>query len=65
MGISWEEAAKALRRLPWYVRHAGLPYTIADVRPVTDALIERARDRVYAIFGEWSPKLAGTTSDQA
>ena len=60
MGITWEEAATALRRLAWYVRHAGEPYTVADARPVTDALIERARDRIYATFGEWSPDEATT-----
>ena len=41
MGIDWEEAATAMRRLAWYVRHADLPYTIADVRPVTDAIVDR------------------------
>jgi glycerol-1-phosphate dehydrogenase [NAD(P)+] len=62
MGISWEEAAIALRRLPWYVRHAGQPYTVADARPVTDTLLERARDRIYGVFGEWSSEDVGSAA---
>jgi glycerol-1-phosphate dehydrogenase [NAD(P)+] len=53
MGVSWEDAAKALRQLAWYVRYADLWFTVADVRPVTDELVERARDRLYATYGEW------------
>jgi glycerol-1-phosphate dehydrogenase [NAD(P)+] len=53
MGISWDDAANALRRLGWYVRYAGLPYTIADARPVTDAFIDVARERLYATLGNW------------
>ena len=41
MGIDWEAAATAMRRLAWYVRHADLPYTIADVRPVTDEIVDQ------------------------
>jgi glycerol-1-phosphate dehydrogenase [NAD(P)+] len=57
MGIDWEDAAMAMRRLAWYVRHADLEYTIADARPVTEEIVEQVRDRVYATFGEWT---AGT-----
>lgn len=53
MGISWEDAENALRRLAWYVRYAGEPYTVADARRVTDALIKRARERLYRSFGNW------------
>jgi glycerol-1-phosphate dehydrogenase [NAD(P)+] len=53
MGITWEDAAITMRRLAWYVRFANLEYTIADARPVTDDVIERVRDRVYATFGAW------------
>jgi hypothetical protein len=42
-----------MRRLAWYVRHADLEYTIADARPVTDAIVENIRERVYDTFGEW------------
>jgi hypothetical protein len=40
-----------MKRLAWYVRHADLPYTIADARPVTDEVIERIRQRLDATFG--------------
>jgi glycerol-1-phosphate dehydrogenase [NAD(P)+] len=53
MGIGWEEAATAMRRLAWYVRYADLPYTIADVRPVTDEIVDQIRGRISATFGEW------------
>ena len=53
MDVSWEDAASALRRLPWYVRHADLPFTVADARPVTDAFIDVARERLYATLGNW------------
>jgi glycerol dehydrogenase-like iron-containing ADH family enzyme len=54
MGIDWEATATAMRRLAWYVRHADLPYTIADVRPVTDAIVDGIRDRITATFGAWT-----------
>ena len=54
MGISWEDAATAMRRLAWYVRYADLWYTVADARPMTDEIVERVRDRLYGAFGEWS-----------
>jgi glycerol-1-phosphate dehydrogenase [NAD(P)+] len=54
MGVSWEDAATAMRRLSWYVRYADYLYTVADARPVTDELIERVRTRLYATFGTWS-----------
>jgi glycerol-1-phosphate dehydrogenase [NAD(P)+] len=53
MGASWEAAATAMRGLAEYVRNAGLEYTIADARPVTDDVVEHIRDRVYATFGGW------------
>jgi len=53
MGIDWEDAATAMRRLAWYVRHADLPYTIADARPVGDDVVEHIRDRIHATFGAW------------
>ena len=53
MGIGWEDAATAMRRLAWYVRHADLPYTIADARPVSDDIVDHIRDRIHATFGAW------------
>jgi glycerol dehydrogenase-like iron-containing ADH family enzyme len=54
MGIDWETAATAMQRLAWYVRHADLPFTIADVRPVTDTVLDGIRDRITASFGAWN-----------
>jgi glycerol-1-phosphate dehydrogenase [NAD(P)+] len=51
MGIDWDAAATAMKRLAWYVRHADLPYTIADARPVTDEIVARIRARLDEVFG--------------
>jgi glycerol-1-phosphate dehydrogenase [NAD(P)+] len=51
MGITWDDAATAMRRLAWYVRYADLWYTIADVRPVTDEVVEAVRTGLYDTFG--------------
>jgi glycerol-1-phosphate dehydrogenase [NAD(P)+] len=53
MGISWDDAATAMRGLAEYVSKAGLEYTIANARPVSDDVVEHVRDRVYATFGAW------------
>ena len=46
MGVTWDDAAEAIRTLPAYVREAGLWYTVADARPVTEAHVERVRELV-------------------
>jgi glycerol-1-phosphate dehydrogenase [NAD(P)+] len=43
MGITWEQVADALRILPEHVERAGLWYTVASERPVTEAYIARVR----------------------
>jgi glycerol dehydrogenase-like iron-containing ADH family enzyme len=53
MGIDWEAAGTAMQRLAWYVRHADLPYTIADARPVTDDVVAGIREGITATFGAW------------
>ena len=53
MGVSWEDAAEAMRNLAWYVNQAGLFYTVANERPVTEAFIEQVRDRIYDRYGPW------------
>ncbi len=53
MGVGWDDVATAMRRLAWYVRHADLPYTIADARPVSDDVVGHIRDRIQATFGAW------------
>jgi glycerol dehydrogenase-like iron-containing ADH family enzyme len=54
MGVSWEDAETAMRRLAWYVRYADFWYTVADVKPVTDELVERVKERLYGTYGAWS-----------
>lgn len=53
MAITWDEAEAAMRGLGAYVRRAGLVYTIADARPVTDDVVDLVRERLYATFGPW------------
>jgi glycerol dehydrogenase-like iron-containing ADH family enzyme len=64
MGIGWDDAATTMRRLAWYVRHADLEYTIADARPVTEAIVDDIRERVYATFGEWAAEAPQVTEAQ-
>jgi glycerol-1-phosphate dehydrogenase [NAD(P)+] len=54
MGVSWDDAETAMRRLAWYVRFADFWFTVADVTPVTDELVERVKDRLYGTYGAWS-----------
>ena len=62
MGVAWDDATEAMRTLPTYVREAGLWYTVADARPVTDAHVERVRDLVETGYGPWNPQPAGDRS---
>jgi glycerol dehydrogenase-like iron-containing ADH family enzyme len=43
MGVTWDQVAEALRILPEFVDRAGLWYTVASERPITEAYIERMR----------------------
>jgi glycerol-1-phosphate dehydrogenase [NAD(P)+] len=54
MGVSWDDAETAMRRLAWYVRFADFWFTVADVTPVTDELVERVKDRLYETYGAWT-----------
>jgi glycerol dehydrogenase-like iron-containing ADH family enzyme len=53
MGVTWDEVAEAIRKVPWYSKKAGLWYTIYDENPVTEEFIERVRERIYTTFGPW------------
>jgi len=53
MGLTWDDAAEAMRTLAAYVRHVGLWFTVVDARPIDEEFIDRVRDRVYAAFGSW------------
>jgi len=53
MGVAWEDVAEAMRRLRWYVEQAGLWYTIANEKPITEEFIAQMRERIYAVYGPW------------
>jgi glycerol-1-phosphate dehydrogenase [NAD(P)+] len=44
MGITWDDVIGALRGLASYVQRAGLWYTVASDRPVTEEYLERMRE---------------------
>ncbi len=48
MGVTWEQVAEALRTLPRFVEKAGLWYTVASDRPITEEYIARMRDWLQA-----------------
>ena len=48
MGVSWDDVAEALRTLKPFVERAGLWYTVASERPITEAWIARMRDWLSA-----------------
>ena len=53
MGVTWDAVGEALLTLPEFVRDAGLWFTVADVRPPDDALVDRLRSGVIETYGEW------------
>jgi len=54
MDLTWDDAAEAMRKLAWYVDYAGLWYTIANHKPITEDFIDHVKDRIYSTFGPWS-----------
>jgi len=55
MGVTWDDVAEAVRTLPEYVRSAGLWFTVVDAVPAPGDLVDRARERIEAVYGRWSP----------
>jgi glycerol-1-phosphate dehydrogenase [NAD(P)+] len=53
MGVTWDDAETAMRTLGAFVREAGLWHSIADERPVDDAVVTEVRDRIVAAYGAW------------
>lgn len=53
MGVTWDDVAEALRTLPAFVREAGLWFTVADVRPATDDVLDDIRRGVETAYGRW------------
>jgi glycerol dehydrogenase-like iron-containing ADH family enzyme len=53
MGITWDEAAEAMRTLGAFVREAGLWHSIADERVVDDAVVDEVRSHIESTYGPW------------
>ena len=53
MGVTWADVDVALRTLGAFVREAGLWFTVADVRPFSDALVARVHDLIVDRWGPW------------
>jgi glycerol dehydrogenase-like iron-containing ADH family enzyme len=53
MGVGWDDAEAAMRTLGAFVREAGLWHSIADERPVDDAVVAEVHDRIVAAYGAW------------
>jgi glycerol-1-phosphate dehydrogenase [NAD(P)+] len=53
MGVTWEDATEAMKTLPNYVEKAGLWYSVANARPVTDEHVGRVRGLVETAYGPW------------
>lgn len=48
MGVTWDQVAEAMRRLPETVERAGLWYTVASERHITEGFIARMREWLSA-----------------
>lgn len=46
MGLDWDTVAEGLKKMAWYVKEAGLWYTIASDRPVTDSFIDNVKQEI-------------------
>ena len=51
MGVTWDDVAEAMRALATYVREAGLWYSVADSRPVTEDFIAGIRSEIESAYG--------------
>jgi hypothetical protein len=54
MGITWEDVGRALDQLASFVRKAGLWYTIADEKTISDEFVQHVRRRIEDTYGPWS-----------
>ena len=53
MGVTWDDAAEAMRTLGRFVRQAGLWYTTADERPMDDDFVAQVRARITQAYAGW------------
>ena len=51
--MTWDDVAEALTTLPAFVRQAGLWFSVADARPIGDAVVAAVREGVSAAYGPW------------
>jgi glycerol-1-phosphate dehydrogenase [NAD(P)+] len=56
MGVTWADVEAAMQTLGAFVREAGLWHSIADERPVDQAVIAEVRDRVERAYGPWAQR---------
>ena len=52
MAVTWDDVGEAMRTLPRYVRDAGLWFTVADARPITEAHVDRVRAMVEDAYSQ-------------
>jgi glycerol-1-phosphate dehydrogenase [NAD(P)+] len=50
MGVTWDDVAHAIRRMPEYTKEAGLLYTSANEIPATEKFIEECRQHIYQAY---------------
>ena len=53
MGLTWDNVAEGLLKMAWYVDQAGLWYTIASDKPVTEDFISFVKERIYDTYSPW------------
>ena len=54
MGVTWDQVAEALRTLKPFVKQAGLWYTVASERPITEDWIDRMRSWLGGLAAQFS-----------
>lgn len=50
MGVTWDDVAHAIRKMPEYTKEAGLLYTSANEIPATEEFIEECRNNIYEAY---------------
>lgn len=53
MGVTWDDAAKALFNLQRYVKDKGLWYSIAHDTPITQDFVDTVRRNIEKVYGVW------------
>lgn len=53
MGVTWADVAEAMRQMKSYTEKAGLWYTIANEKPVSEDFIKSVKRRIEEVYGPW------------